>query len=92
MLGKTAKGPKRPGIILQTSRGALAFRQGDWKIRFPKATTWEGRKATLPTKGPELYNLSEDPGEQNNLSSRETERVSAMSTTLLDLLNRGRSH
>jgi arylsulfatase A-like enzyme len=92
MLGKTAKGPKRPGIILQTSRGALAFRQGDWKLRFPKATAWKGLKATLPTQGPELYNLSEDPGEQNNLSSREPERVGAMSARLLDLLNRGRSH
>ena len=91
MLGKTVDGPKRPGTILQTSRGALAFRQGNWKIRYSKPTVWDGDKATLPEMGPELYHLSKDPGEENDLASRQPERVATMSDHLLDVLNRGRS-
>jgi arylsulfatase A len=90
MLGRELDTP-RNNAILQTSRGALAFREGDWKIRFSKPTDWRGEKAELPEKGPELYHLSEDPGEKNDLSSQHPERVTTMRARLLDLLNKGRS-
>lgn len=89
MFGKKLDGP-RDNAILQTSRGALAFRQGDWKLRFTKPTVWKGQKAILPDKY-ELYNLSEDPSEQNDLSSQQSGRVNIMRSCLLDLLKRGRS-
>ncbi len=91
MLGRKLDTPIRNEAILQTSRGALAFRQGDWKIRFSKPTIWHGEQPELPKNGPELYQLSEDPGEQNDLSAQQPERAKTMSARLLDLLIHGRS-
>ncbi|MDB4357690.1 sulfatase-like hydrolase/transferase, partial [Mariniblastus sp.] len=90
MLGRELDTP-RNSAILQTSKGALAFRRGNWKIRFSKPTIWHGANPELPKKGPELYHLSEDPGEQNDLSKKNPERVKEMSNRLEDLLKRGRS-
>ena len=87
MLGRRQAVP-RDGLILQTNSGALAFRQGDWKLHFTRPTLWRGDIAELPD-GHELYNLSEDPAEERDLSSQQPERVSMMSARLLELLNNG---
>jgi arylsulfatase A len=89
MLGKQLDTPRNEAI-LQTSKGALAFRQGDWKIRFAQSTVWEGDKPTLPQKY-DLFNLAKDPGEKNDLSEQLPERVTALRSRLLNLLNEGRS-
>jgi hypothetical protein len=90
MLGRRLDNPRNTAI-LQTSKGALAFRQGSWKIRFSRPTIWHGTKPELPEKGPELYDLSKDPGEQNDLSKKKPKRVKEMSKRLEDLLKQGRS-
>ncbi len=54
-------------------RGAI--RQGDWKL------FW---RSLIPTKV-ELFNLAEDPYEQNNLSAAHPERVAAMQERLNEL-------
>ena len=78
LLGKVKDG--RTDLILEaTSR--TAYRQGDWVLIPP----YEGPKMFL-TKGIEtgnsediqLYNLKEDPSQQNNLASKLTEKSKEM--------------
>ncbi len=52
---------------------------------------WNGEKVALPKKEPEFYNLAEDPAEENDLSIKQPERVSAMKARLLDLLEKAHS-
>lgn len=53
-----------------TFKNEDAVRCGDWKLRI------EGRKVAG------LYNLAEDPNEENDLSAQQTERVKAMQDLL----------
>ncbi|WP_375207301.1 arylsulfatase [Hyphococcus sp.] len=50
--------------------GHRALRQGDWKI------VWDAAKGDDAAW--ELYNIADDPQEQNNLSGNERERLNAM--------------
>ncbi len=91
LLGKRVDGPIRTTAILQTGRGLLAFRQGDWKLRFTKAPKWTGQTVTFPDTSYELYNLAADPYEQTNLADSKPNQVVEMQRRLLDLIERGRS-
>lgn len=51
-------------------RGLWAVREGDWKLRRDRGKREE----------PKLYNLREDPAEDNDLASQQPERVKAMQT------------
>lgn len=58
--------------------GQLAIRKGDWKlVKAPgiaaNPENWGGAKAT--TEGAELYNLTQDIGEKNNLAAQNPEKV-----------------
>ncbi len=70
LLGTDPNG--RETLIEQKTGDLFGFRQRDWKL--------------LPTGGkkggkqPTLYDLSNDPGETNDLSASQPERVSAMMT------------
>jgi len=48
--------------------GRLALRKGDWKL--VKYNVFDSQETTT-----ELYNLSEDPGEENNLAEKHPEKV-----------------
>jgi arylsulfatase A len=91
MLGKKIDAPIRNNAILQTGGGALAFRQGDWKLRYSKRTKWNHGKPALPKKDPELYNLAADPAETTDLFMQQPERARAMKARLLELLEKGNS-
>ena len=90
MLGEKQNQPIRTNVVVQNARGVLAFREGDWKLRFQKAPRWQADKATLPKKY-ELYNLAEDPIEKKNIAKAHPERVKDMMNHLTELLNNGRS-
>ncbi len=90
LLGKNAEGPIERSIILQTGKGRLAFRHGDWKLRFTKGSTWNGQDVELPMKY-ELYNLADDPAEANDLTPKHPDRAKEMRKLLLDLIKKGRS-
>ncbi len=77
-------------VILQSGSGELAFRDGDWKLRFSQAPKWDGEVPTLPAEH-ELYHLAEDPIESTDLSQAHPARVAAMRQQLLDLLIQGHS-
>ncbi|MBM3965275.1 MAG: sulfatase [Planctomycetes bacterium] len=58
--------PRRPHTTMYWRFGEQwAVRHGDWKLVVSKGGSGS----------PELYNLAEDVGERNNLSSKETDRV-----------------
>ncbi|HOX04521.1 MAG TPA: sulfatase-like hydrolase/transferase [Candidatus Paceibacterota bacterium] len=64
--------------------GNVALRQGPWKFIPPGQTRdglgpWNTAKIAAPGA---LYNLADDPGETNNLASREPDRVRTMRQTL----------
>lgn len=78
-------------VILQTGHGQLSFRNGDWKLRFTERPVWTGPDVTFPDAPHELYNLADDPFEQNDLASANPDRVAAMERHLMELIKKGRT-
>ncbi|MDB6136032.1 MAG: arylsulfatase family protein [Verrucomicrobiales bacterium] len=61
----------------------LAVRKGDWKlVKAPEGGGLDGQNnaaGTATVEGAQLYNLTEDIGEKNNLAVREPEKVKELS-------------
>ena len=56
--------------------GRRAIRKGDWKIVWePAGIPWEPRETDIPVDKWRLYNIKEDPGELNDLSSNQPEKL-----------------
>lgn len=91
LLGKQTNSPVRSTAILQSGKGVLAFRDGDWKIRFEEPPEWDGQNGTVLPAACELYNLAEDPFEQKDRAAQQPERVQLMKAHLLSLIKQGRS-
>ena len=91
MLGKKVTGPIRKTLISQTGNGLLAFREGDWKLRFIKVRKSKGKKVNLLKAPLELFNLNDDPHEKTDLAEKHPKRVTQMRNHLLSLLKRGRT-
>jgi len=79
--GKDVDWPERP-IVIQTHRGNqpvryhhFMIRQGNWKLVHPTGFGYEGFKKPPTFEKLELYNLSKDPREQNNLASENPDFV-----------------
>ena len=73
--------------------GALALRQGPWKYIEPN----NRQKVNIDTKielgndsAPQLYNLTDDPGETRNLAAEQPDRVKAMADALVKIRQAGR--
>jgi len=72
-----------------------ALRDGNWKLipAVPKGKKGgfledkgiEGGRKTVP----QLYDLSVDPGEQNNLAEEQPERVAAMTARIAEIMEAG---
>jgi len=87
LLGRQGDAPLRPSLIVQSSGGDLAIRQGDWKYipRLGSGGFLTKPRRVKPASGEpsgQLYNLRDDPGEQNNLYLAHPDIVDRLSKLL----------
>lgn len=68
-----------PFMIEEAGRHGRALRVGEWKYIGEGAAKNKGKSA-------ELYNLAEDPSEQNNIISKHPEKAEAMANQLEELM------
>jgi arylsulfatase A-like enzyme len=81
LIGKSKSGRR----ALVEEAGALSLRQGDWKYIDPnnKQKVNANTNTELGNDSvPQLYDLSRDPGEKQNLASTDPDRVKSMAATL----------
>lgn len=81
--------PTHPVIVHHSFSGKFAIRVGDWKyLHCEGSGGWSKGGDGKPTQ---LYNLSKDRGEQNNLVDEDPQRTAAMRQALMDVIEKGRS-
>jgi arylsulfatase A-like enzyme len=95
MFGEKQPKPIREAIVSHSENGTFAVRQGGWKLVLDNKTSggWmtPAGKPPVPGSPGQLYHLSEDPLEQNDLWEKHPEIVARL-TALLDRYKReGRS-
>ena len=78
------KDPNGLGFMIEEAHG-LALRQGGWKYLESQRKGWGGKKSP-----PELYNLSVDPGESENIIAAHPEKAKALAAQLKKLVDDGR--
>ncbi len=65
-LGQPSPGPLRPSVIVHSVDGNFAIREGSWKYVEGKASPTVKRVSRPNELGRQLYNLRDDPAEQEN--------------------------
>jgi arylsulfatase A len=95
LFGK-ATGPVREATVHHSINGSFSIRQGNWKLELcPGSGGWsypqpaEAENLDLPRF--QLYDLSEDIGERNNVIDRYPEIVEQLTELLIKYVNDGRS-
>ncbi len=86
--------PVRAHAISQGSRGLLALRQGSWKLLVGPSGggAWSDLSASPADGHPaQLYDLSQDIAEKENLYAEHPEKVAQMTALLEQLVSQGRS-
>lgn len=93
--GQAAKAPARTSVVHHSAQGMFAIRRGEWKLieGLGSGGFTEPRKATPVPGGPsgQLYNLSADAGESDNLYQRRPDMVRELGAELNGIRTRGRS-
>ena len=84
----------RDHVVHHSFRGRFAITQGNWKLLFApmgyeKWNASDEKEATLPPI--QLYNLKDDPAEQNDLSAQFPEKVTSLTRLMDTLVVEGRS-
>ncbi len=87
--------PLREATVVESSRGFLTIRQGEWKL-IPKLGSGGFTKPAeeKPKEGEpagQLYNLADDPGETKNLYADKPEIVKRLTALLEQYQKKGRS-
>ena len=89
------KRPLREALIHHSGDGLFAIRQGDWKLAFGLGSRgFSEPKEIKPQPGGaqgQLYNLKDDPTEQNNLWLQKPDVVARMSALLKKYQDEGHS-
>lgn len=86
---------RRPFTIHHSINGSFAIRQGDWKLCLcPGSGGWSAPRPATALKDKslppvQLFHLTRDPGEQENLASSETEIVAEMAGLLARAIREG---
>jgi len=84
-LGRSSPRSRRQPMIVQSVDGNLAIRQGPWKYIQGKPSPTVKRVSRPDELRRQLYNLTEDPAERNNLIDRYPE-IAARLEDLLDTI------
>lgn len=95
LLGEAAD-PIRTSIVSQSIGGQFAIRDGNWKLCLcPGSGGWSaprpGRVDLSKSPSIQLFNLTEDPGERDNLQADNVERVEKMKMMLRQIIENGRT-
>ncbi len=95
MLGR-AQGVRREAVVHHSIDGSFAIRQGSWKLALTSSSGgWSaprpGTPAAAKLPAVQLYDLSADPGETNNLQARHPEIVDRLTKLLEKYVADGRS-
>ncbi len=95
LLGETATEPLREAIVHHSFSGMFAIRKGPWKLVEGLGSGGFSKPNKIkPTEGGptgQLYNLAEDPSEENDLFSEQSEKVEALAALLDEYRKSGRS-
>lgn len=95
VLGARREGPLREAIVHHSLSGMFAIRQGDWKLAEGLGSGgFSDPRSLKPTEGGpqgQLYNLADDPQEENNLWLQEPEVVERLTALLNRYRESGRS-
>lgn len=88
--------PVRESVVHHSINGRFAIRAGDWKLAFcPGSGGWGSPKddEAINQKLPDvqLYNLVDDPGEQNNLQAKYPEIIARLTAQMQQIIADGRS-
>ncbi|MFT5106159.1 MAG: arylsulfatase A [Pseudoalteromonas tetraodonis] len=102
--GSQGDRPVRPYILQQTMSLAMSVRVGDWKLldhkgsagsNYNKDGEWGLKQYAIPDNDPsapgQLYNLATDPGETDNVYSKNPEIVAQLKALLTSSKKSGRS-
>lgn len=95
LFGEAVQNP-RQAIVHHSSSGRFSIRQGDWKLLLaPGSGGWSAPKDIAATKAGlpdmQLYNMSQDIGEQANLVNEHPEKVKMLIQLLEEVVAKGRS-
>jgi arylsulfatase A-like enzyme len=86
MLAEPHASPLREALVMESSQGVLAIRQGDWKLIPHLGSGGFTKLATIkPDPGDpvgQLYNLAADPGETQNLYAQKPDIVQQLTAIL----------
>ncbi len=92
--GKPLKSTRK-GVIHHSISGHFGYREGKWKLILARGSGgWTSPKENqVDSKAPEaqLYNMQEDPSEQNNLYLEQPKLAQRLLTQLTSDIERGRS-
>jgi arylsulfatase A-like enzyme len=95
LLGKAAQ-PVREAVVHQSAGGALSIRQGQWKLELCAGSDLEGRtkRGEADKSGAQpvqLYDLSADIGEKENVQEKHPDIVERLTKLLEKYVDEGRS-
>ena len=89
------KGYKRKETIHHSKTGIFAIRQGDWKLIVSPNSGLNAAGKPVPPKNPLpehiLFDLKKDIGEKENVAESYPDKVESLKSTLIKLINNGRS-
>jgi len=95
LVGEAYEGPLHDGIVSHSCYGVFAIRRGPWKLICNTLGSggWVEPEGTPPDPDSpgQLYNLDDDPGEQNNLFDARGDIVSELTELLETYKREGRS-
>ena len=98
LTGTQTEKPTRPFTIHHSINGSFAIRRGPWKLALcPGSGGWSAPKPAAAFKNKklpltQLYNLSDDPAEKNNLSNQKPELVKELIGELAVAIRNGRTN